>query len=87
MRPLRPCGEWGCPSAYLPLSDAASPREVFETYIAGMRRWVELARSGKRGVAISPNIPAVNVPPTPEWAERLKVRLDGLEQAIRPFFR
>ncbi len=69
------------PSAYLPLSDADSPREVFETYIAGMRRWVKLARNGKRDVVIPPDIPPVNVPPTPEWAERLKMRLDGLEEA------
>ena len=47
---------------------------------------VELARRGKRDVAIPPDIPPVKVPPTPEWAERLKVRLDRLEDAIRPFF-
>jgi len=34
------------PSVYLPISDASSPGEVFETYIDGMRRWVERAQNG-----------------------------------------
>lgn len=73
------------PSAYLPLSDADSPREVIKTYVDGMNRWVRLARKGDRSGVTAPDIPAVNVPATPEWAERLKVRLDTLPDLITPF--
>jgi len=74
------------PPAYLPLSDASSPREVFETYIDGMRRWVQRARNGNTEGATAADVPPVNVPPTPEWADKLKTRLDTLEQVITPFF-
>lgn len=74
------------PSAYLPISDASSPRELFETYIAGMRRWVKAARKGDTKAATAADVPPVNVPPTPEWADKLRTRLDTLEQVIKPFF-
>jgi hypothetical protein len=55
------------PSAYLPLEDCKSRREVFETYIDGMERWIELARE-RRGGTVEDGVPPVNVPATPEWA-------------------
>ena len=59
---------------------------MFETYIAGMRRWVTAARNGDKQAATAADIPRVNVPPTPERAEKLNKRLDAIEQAIRPGF-
>jgi len=73
------------PSAYLPLSDAGSPHEVFEKYIDGMRRWIKAACNGDQKAATSPDVPPMNLPATPEWAERLKGRLDGISE-ISPFF-
>ena len=73
------------PPAYLPISDCQSPTEVFRTYINGMSRWVKLARLGQTGTP-EQGIPPVNVPATPEWAEKLERRLDGLILAVRPFF-
>jgi len=74
------------PPAYLPLSDCESPSQVFETYVQGMSRWVEFARTGKPEAPVPPDIPPVNVPPTPEWAEKLSQRLHGLTLAIKPLF-
>jgi len=73
------------PPAYLPLEDCSSPAEAIETYLAGMERWVELARKGETG---SPDqgVPPVNVPATPEWAEQLNGRLSALRLAVKPFF-
>jgi len=73
------------PSAYLPVSDCTSPEEAFETYILGMKRWVEFARGNTDGID-EEDIPPVNVPATPEWAEKLDKRLGTLETTIRPFF-
>lgn len=73
------------PSAYLPISDASSPHEVFENYIDGMNRWVQHARNSDAKGAAAADAPPVNVPATPEWAEKLKIRLDTLEQVVRPF--
>jgi hypothetical protein len=73
------------PSAYLPLQDAKSPAEVFKTYLWGMSKWVEYARSGAKQPA-GRDVPPVNVPPTPEWAETLERRLNSLRLIIQPFF-
>ena len=73
------------PSAYLPLADCHSPAEAFETYVRGMSKWVDFARKGKIGTARQ-GVPPVNVPATPEWAEMLNKKLDGLILTIRPFF-
>ncbi len=45
------------PPAYLPLEDCNSGVEVFDTYIAGMKRWVKFAREGTKPA------PADCVPP------------------------
>lgn len=92
IRPCRPgIGPWiwimvgDVPSAYLPLADCSSPAEAFETYVLGMTKWVVLAREGKTGTA-EQGVPPVNVPSTPEWAERLNLKLEGLKTIITPFF-
>jgi len=74
------------PSAYLPVSDCNSPSQVFDTYVSGMNRWVESARLGRDG-SEEPNMPPVNVPATPEWAQELDKRLQVLNLVIRPVFR
>ncbi len=73
------------PPAYLPLDDCSSPAEAFKTYILGMSKWVELARKGKTGTARQ-GVPPVNVPATPEWAEKLNQKLYGLTVAVKPLF-
>lgn len=92
IRPTRPeVGPWiwivtgDVPSAYLPIEDAKSSAEVFKTYLWGMSKWVEYARSGQNGPA-GEEIPPVNVPATPEWAEKLEKRLNSLRLIIQPFF-
>jgi hypothetical protein len=73
------------PLAYLPIEDAATPLEAFDQYIAGRRRWVEVAlMSGS--LEGRDDIPSVNVPPTPEWAEELGGRLDFLHANVREIF-
>lgn len=64
---------------------ARPPAEVFRTYIRGMSNWVELARRGKTGIA-KQGIPPVDVPATPEWAERLSLRLYGLTVSVKLLF-
>jgi hypothetical protein len=73
------------PPAYLPLTDAGSPAVAFRTYMRGMSKWVELARKGQVG---TPNdgVPPVNVPSTPEWAERVSQKLYGLTLTVQHLF-
>jgi hypothetical protein len=73
------------PPAYLPVSDCKSPGEVFKNYIRGMTRWVELARLGRTGTP-EDGVPPVNVPATPEWAEKLGQRLVGLTLSVKAVF-
>ena len=73
------------PPAYLPLTDCKSPAEVFRNYIRGMSNWVELARKGRTGTPAQ-GVPPVNVPATPEWAEKINQKLYGLTLAVKPFF-
>ncbi len=74
------------PPAYLPLSDCESPPEVFETYIRGMGRWVEFARKAQARGEVPKDVPPIDLPATPEWAERINQRLRGLTLAVKPFF-
>ena len=92
IRPARPAmGSWiwiivgDIPSAYLPLEDAASPAEVFESYLGGMSKWVALAREGRSGTA-DEGIPPVNLPATLESAEKLEQRLHSLRLIVQPSF-
>jgi hypothetical protein len=74
------------PPAYLPLSDCKSPADVFRSYVRGMRRWIEFARDGRPDAPPARDIPPVNVPRTPEWAEKLNQKLHGLILLVEPFF-
>jgi hypothetical protein len=74
------------PSAYLPLSDCNSPAEVFRTYILAMSRWVEMAGKGDPHAAHAEDLPPVDLPATPEWAETINQKLYGLTLAIKPLF-
>src|ERR1700719_3070690 len=73
------------PPTYLPLEDCRTSRVVFDTYIHGMKRWVQFAREG---LTATPEdcVPPVNVPATREWAESLDGRLRSLTKLIRPLF-
>ena len=70
------------PSAYLVTDDCPDPRGALEGYIWEMRKWVALAKQGQTSNDVIPT----NLPATPEWAERLEVRLDALEQKIIPYW-
>lgn len=90
--PARPdVNEWiwtivgDIPPAYLPLEDCKSAMEAFQTYIDGMQRWAMLAREGRVGTP-EEGVPPVNVPATPEWAEKLEIKLRILTDGARPFF-
>jgi len=84
-------GEWiwiivgDIPRAYLPLEDCKSSKEVFDAYIAGMKRGVALAREGGEGTP-EDGVPPLNIPATPEEAEILERRLWSLTEWIKPFF-
>jgi hypothetical protein len=73
------------PMAYLSFEDALTPLEAFDKYVAGMRRWVGAARSGA-SLENRDDLPAVNVPATPEWADELAGRLDMLVANVRSIF-
>jgi hypothetical protein len=73
------------PSAYLPITDCESPADVFKNYIRGMTRWIELARKGQNGTP-EEGVPPVNIPATPEWAERLDQKIQGLNFVVKAFF-
>ena len=73
------------PPVYLPLEDAPSKLAAFETYLDGMGRWVAVTREGREPQP-EDCCPPVNVPPTPEWAEKLDGRLRTLSEEFRPFF-
>jgi len=74
--------EGDIPSTYIQVSDECrTPLALFETYDWGMSKWIELARQRQT----SPEVPSVNVPPTPEWAEELNGRLHMLRHVIKPF--
>jgi hypothetical protein len=73
------------PPAYIPLEDCRTSREVFDTYIDGMKRWVQIVREG-RDATPEDRVPPVNVPATPEWAESLDGRLRSLTRLIQPIF-
>ena len=73
------------PPAYIPLEDCRTSREAFNTYIDGMKRWVQIAREG-RDATPEDCVPPVNVPATHEWAESLDGRLRLLTKLIQPIF-
>jgi hypothetical protein len=70
------------PPAYLVIDECKSPSSVLVAYIREMRRWIQLALQGRTSSEVIP----VNVPPTAEWAGKLKKRMDFLQENILPRF-
>jgi len=68
------------PPAYLVTDCCKTPSGAVEAYIGEMSKWVERARHGQA----SPDVIPVNVPPTPEWAEKLHNRLEILKTTTLP---
>jgi hypothetical protein len=73
------------PPAYLPLKDARSPAEVFREYIRGMSKWVDLARQ-RRSAGLEDEVPPVDIPATPEWADKIQQKLHLLLLLVKPYF-
>ncbi|HEY4902195.1 MAG TPA: hypothetical protein VIH89_01860 [Candidatus Sulfotelmatobacter sp.] len=71
--------------AYLPFEDCKSPAEVFKTYMWGMNNWVALARQSRTGTSAE-NVPPLDVPATPEWADKIQHKLHLLTLLVKPFF-
>ena len=71
------------PPAYLPITDCISVTEVFRTYIAGMKKWVELAKNGTSGTP-EQGVPPVDLPASPENAEIIDRRLNTLILLVNP---
>jgi hypothetical protein len=71
------------PSAYISCHYAKTPYVALDGYIGAMEEWVEAAREGKSVEDIIP----VNVPATPEYAERLGGRLNFLRKNVLPLLR
>ena len=68
------------PPAYLVTDVCCTPKQAAEGYIREMRRWVGAAKERRTAEDIIP----VNVPATPEWAEKLEKRLDCLQFDLLP---
>ncbi|RUU14988.1 hypothetical protein EOD10_13170 [Mesorhizobium sp. M7A.T.Ca.TU.009.01.3.2] len=71
------------PSACISCHYAKTPYVALDGYIGAMEEWVEAAREGKSVEDIIP----VNVPATPEYAERLGGRLNFLRKNVLPLLR
>jgi hypothetical protein len=68
------------PPAYVASEDCLTPGSALDGYIGEMDDWVRAVEEGR---PIDEVIP-VNAPPTSEFAQRLKARLDFLHERILP---
>lgn len=68
------------PPAYLVVDEAANPAMALKKYIELMSEWVAAAEEGRTVEELIP----VNVPPTKEYAARLKTRLAFLRDRVLP---
>lgn len=66
------------PPTYLTCESCPNPAAALDGYIGAMSEWVEAA---SKGLSVAELIP-VNVPATPENAERLRSRLELLDRHI-----
>ena len=66
------------PPAYVTTDDAPNPAAALDAYIGEMEQWVEAARSGRSVENLIP----VNVPPTPEYVQKLSKRLQMLDDLV-----
>ncbi|MDG9666950.1 hypothetical protein ONV78_04310 [Hahella sp. CR1] len=85
IRPTRPeVDEWvwvitgDLPTAYITTEDAPNAACALDGYIGAMEEWVAAVEQGESVQNLIP----VNAPPTPEYAQALKVRLELLDQHI-----
>lgn len=68
------------PPAYIVATENPTPGDALDAYIVEMTDWVEAA---ERGESVEELIP-VNVPPSKEWAQLLRGRLEYLGSKILP---
>ncbi|SRR5260221_9048116 len=71
------------PSAYITVDECPTAAAALDGYIGAMEEWVAAAESG---CSVADLIP-VNVPATPEWADRLKRRLQFIDREILSDYR
>jgi hypothetical protein len=77
-------GEWvwvlvgDLPPAYITCEDCPNPATALDGYIGAMEEWVEAAEHGGPTDHLIP----VNVVPSKENAQRLKARLNWLDEKI-----
>jgi hypothetical protein len=72
------------PSIYLHLVDAPRPKDVFEMYVDGLTKWVTHVRSEESEVP--DDVPPIDVPPTPQWADDIERRAKSLKEILGPLF-
>lgn len=68
------------PPAYIDIESAQNECEVIESYIYIMRNWVDAVENNGNIANCFP----INVPPTREFSEMLKIRLTLIEDEILP---
>ncbi|MEW5824377.1 MAG: hypothetical protein AB1766_08545 [Pseudomonadota bacterium] len=66
------------PSAYLTTDECPNPAAALDGYIGAMLEWVEAAQKGNSVAELIP----VNVPATKENGDKLKTRLDFLDERV-----
>lgn len=66
------------PSAVLPIAVGQHPAMALDVYLGEMQRWVDAVDEGKSVDELFP----VNVPPTKEWADELRWRLEFIGKNI-----
>jgi hypothetical protein len=71
------------PSAYITCEDSPNPASALDAYIGAMNEWVAAASSGGPVDKLIP----VNVEPSRENAERLKLRLKFIDDEILSSFK
>lgn len=77
-------GEWiwavvgDIPPALLPLAAGENPAMVLDAYLGEMQRWVDAIDQGKSIDGLLP----VNAPPTKEYADMLRGRLEFIGEEI-----
>jgi hypothetical protein len=71
------------PSAYITVDECRTAAAALDGYIGAMEEWVDAAESGRSVADLIP----VNVPATPEWADRLRRRLQFIDREILSDYR
>lgn len=70
------------PPAYLVCDCSPDPISALENYVAEMRLWVEAVDHGRSVKDVIP----VNAPPTKEYADMLRSRLDDLKKLLKRYY-